>query len=174
MRRFASSVMIGVLAACGGEAPETRADAGSDAPAAKPAGDVETCSLLTPDEIEGAVSWKPDAGTAETYGSTRTCTYKGPKPGDVVVLVVSKPGPKGVSSSTEFADWRKKQIERQPDLKLTITPIEGLGVPAVQSASEGGTSATVEATKNGLLLGVTAKDLEPAKTLASKAAARLP
>lgn len=88
-----------------------------------------------------------------------------------VVLVVAKPVPK-VATSAAMAEWRKKQAERVPDIKVAVTPVEGLGAPAIRSDVDDG-PPTVEVAVSGLLLGVTAPTFDVAKALATKAIARL-
>jgi Protein of unknown function (DUF3558) len=168
-----------LLAGCGGDAPDARSEPASDAPRApskpsKPAAiNVEACELLTAEEIEAAAGWKPDSSAAESYGTTRTCTFQGPQPlTQTLVLIVSRPAPK-LESSTEMAEWRNRQAPRQPDLKMDITPVEGLGFPAVRSELPGSGNPTLEAAVGGMVLGVATADFEVAKALAPKAAARL-
>lgn len=57
--------------------------------------------------------------------------------------------------------------------RMLITPMEGLGVPAVRSELEGSSQPTIEAVVGRRLLGVTASDFEASKALVPKAAARL-
>ena len=57
--------------------------------------------------------------------------------------------------------------------EMLITPMEGLGVPAVRSELEGSSQPTIEAVVGRRLLGVTASDFEASKALVPKAAARL-
>ena len=58
-------------------------------------------------------------------------------------LVLAPNMPK-VSSSAEMAAWRSKQGTSFGDMKITITPIEGLSVPAIQNEVEGMGLVTVE------------------------------
>jgi hypothetical protein len=168
-----------LLAGCGGDAPDTRSEPASSEPApretSKPAAtEVAACDLLTPEEIEAAAGWKPDSSAADSYGTTRTCTYQGPRPlTQTVVLIVSRPAPP-LESSTKMAEWRNRQAPRQPDLKMEITPVEGLGFPAVKSGLPGSGNPTLEAAVGGMVLGVATADFEVAKALAPKAVARLP
>lgn len=174
MDRIAGSLLVGILiAGCGGESPESRAESETSPAKQKNAREIEACALLTSEEIQAATGWRPDSAEAETYGTTRTCVYRGPQPlTQSVVLVIATPAPE-LSSSAGLAEWRNRQVQRQPDLKMVITPVEGLGVPAVRSELEGSGSPTLEAAAGGLLLGVTTSDFEAAKALAPKAIARL-
>jgi hypothetical protein len=159
MTRFADILLLSLLAACGGGS-ESRSD-------------IDACTLLTAEEIQAAAGWAPDTSASKAYGTTRTCAYHGK---DVmkqsVVLVVATPAPE-VSTSAELAARRNEQAQRQPDIKMVITPIEGLGVPAVRSELEGSSQPTIEAVVGRRLLGVTASDFETSKALVPKAAARL-
>jgi hypothetical protein len=168
-----------LLAGCGGDSPDARSkpaarsDSASGATSKPAATKVEACALLTPEEIEAAAGWKPDSSAADSYGTTRTCTYQGPRPlTQTVVLIVSRPAPK-LESSTEMAEWRNRQAPRQPDLRMDITPVEGLGFPAVKSGLQGSGNPTLEAAVDGMVLGVATSDFEVAKALAPKAVARL-
>lgn len=160
-----------LIAACGGESAAGKADPASASGAGEE--DLDACTLLTSEEIQGAAGWTPDTTDAKTYGTTATCNYMGP---DVmkqsVVLVVARPAPK-VSSSAQFAERRTKSAQSDPTIKMAITPIEDLGMPAVRSEVEGSTTPTVEAVVGGRVLGVTTSSFESAKSLAAKAAARL-
>jgi hypothetical protein len=50
-----------------------------------------------------------------------------------------------VASSTEMAQWRSKQWTSFGDIKVAITPIEGVAVPAMRNEVKGGGLVTVEA-----------------------------
>jgi hypothetical protein len=159
-----------LLTACGGGS-----DAGAGGGSTADAGDedFDACTLLTAEEIQAATGWAPDTSAGKSYGTTRTCAYHGADAlKQSVVLVVARPAPK-VSSSADLAARRNEQAARTPDIKMAITPIEGLGVPAVRSEVEGSTNPTVEAVVGRYLLGVTASDFEASKALVPKAAARL-
>jgi hypothetical protein len=75
--------------------------------------------------------------------------------------------------AAEMAAWRSKQGTSFGDLKIIITPIEGLGVPAIRNEVEGKGLVTVEAAAKGMMLGVATSSLERSKALAMKALARL-
>jgi hypothetical protein len=174
MVRLSSSVVIlSFILGCGGEPAGKDNQSASTGSPSKSEATVDACTLLTVEEIEAVAGWKPGSPSSDTYGTTSTCTYPGPKPTESIVLVLARPAP-GVASSEAMADWRRKQVERQPDLKMTITPVEGLGVPAVQSQLDGTGTPTLELAKGGRMLGITAPSFDLAKALAPKAAARLP
>jgi hypothetical protein len=158
--RFADMLLLSLLlAACGGGS-ESRSD-------------IDACTLLTSEEIQAATGWAPDTSASRAYGTTRTCAYHGKDAvKQSVVLVVATPAPK-VSTSAELAARRNEQAQRQPDIKMVVTPMEGLGVPAVRSELEGSSQPTIEAVVGRRLLGVTATDFEASKALVPKAAARL-
>jgi hypothetical protein len=172
MARLTDGLLVALLlTGCGGGS-ESRADAQAGDGGGQ-GEDVDACALLTAEEIQAAAGWAPDTTDGRTYGTTNTCNYMGQ---DVskqsVVLVVARPAPK-VSSSAELAAQRTEAAKREPDIKMTFTPIEDLGVPAVRSDVEGSPDATVEAVVGRRLLGVTTSDFEVAKTLAGKAVPRL-
>ena len=162
-----------LLAACGGGDSSSRSETGSVSAGAADDQDVDACSLLTSDEIQAAMGWTPDTSSGKSYGTTTTCAYHGKDAvKQSVVLVLARPAPK-VSTSAELAERRNEQAKRQPDIKMVITPLEGLGVPAVRSELEGSPQPTIEAVVGGRLLGVTTSDFEASKALVPKAAARL-
>ena len=170
MGRAHSLLAALLLTACGGGS-----DAGAGGGSTADAGDedLDACTLLTGEEIQAATGWAPDTSAGKSYGTTRTCAYHGADAlKQSVVLVVARPAPK-VSSSAELAARRNEQAARQPDIKMVITPVEGLGVPAVRSEVAGSSNPTVEAVVGRWLLGVTASDFESSKALVPKAAARL-
>lgn len=176
MSRPARIFLTGLLVvACGGgSAPDSSAQAGSRPAKKSDTSKIDACSLLTTEEIEAAAGWKPGAPDADTHGTTKTCTYHGPKAlTQSVVLVVATPAPK-LESSSAMAEWRGKQAARYPDIKMVFKPIEGLGAPAISSELEGSGKPSLEVAKNGLLLNVTASSLEEAQALAAKAIPRLP
>jgi len=170
MARPYSHLAVLLFIACGGGV-DSRADGGSTADAGDE--DFDACALLTAEEIQAATGWAPDTSAGKAYGTTRTCAYHGQDAlKQSVVLVVARPAPK-VSSSAEFAARRNQQAQRTPDIKMVITPVEGLGMPAIRSEIEGASYPTVEAVVGGRLLGVTASNFESTKALVPKAAARL-
>jgi hypothetical protein len=155
-----------VVTACGGESSESQTSSKG--------ADIDACALLTAEEIQAAAGWTPVAPKGETYGSTKTCSYVGPNAmTQTIALVVARPAPK-VSTSAELAARRNEAAKREPSIKMVITPIEGLGKPAVRSDVEGGSTATVEVVVGRHLLAVGTSDFEVAKALASKALARMP
>jgi hypothetical protein len=171
MTRLSDFLLLSLLlTACGGD-PESRSETASAGKVEDE--DVDACTLLTPDEIKAATGWVPDTSASKSYGTTSTCAYHGEDPmKQSVVLVVARPAPK-VSTSGELAARRNEQAQRQPDIKMVITPVEGLGVPAVRSEVEGSEHPTIEAVVGKRLLGVTTSDFETTKALVPKAAARL-
>jgi hypothetical protein len=161
-----------LVAACGGgsDSPPDRAEAGAGS---KQNDDFEACALLTFEEIQAAAGWAPDTSDGDTHGTTKTCAYHGPDAlKQSVVLVVARPAPK-VSSSAELAERRKQAAASSPEIKMTFTPVEGLGMPAVRSEVEGSSTPTLELIVGNRVLGVTSPDFEATKALAPKAAARL-
>jgi hypothetical protein len=130
------------------------------------------CELLTTSEVARAAGWKPSAPTADTYGSTATCQFTGNAlKHETVVVVVSTPVPK-FANSTAMAAWRTERGKRHPELATAVSPVEGLGAPAIRS-EDSSAPPTVEAAVNGRLLGITAPTLAAAQALAKTAIALL-
>jgi len=174
MRRLVRCLPLALLlAACGGDARESRAEGGSGGGSSNDE-DFDPCALVTSEEIQATLGWAPDTSSAKDYGSTKTCLYNGP---DVMkqslVLVIARPAP-NVSSSAELVERRTKAAQSDPSIKMVFTPIEDLGRPAVRSEVEGAPAPTVEVVVGRHLLGVTTSDFETAKAIAAKAADRLP
>jgi hypothetical protein len=161
------------VAACASEAP--RASAAQEAKPRKDASGIDACTLLTSEDIEKAAGWKPDAADPETHGRTATCTFHRADGAKVqsIVLVIS-PATRTLESSAAMADWRTKQVARHPELKLTVQPVEGLGLPAISTSAEDDPVPTLEASAKGLLVSVRSSSLDVSKALAAKAIARLP
>ncbi len=178
--RFAHvSAVLGLgLAACGsgGDSPRSIAASAASRPeAAKPAPKIDACSLLTAEEIEAVVGWKPAKAEPSSYGGTAVCNFYGPKGMSQSVSLLVAPGMPNVASSTEMAQWRQQQTKGYGDIKFIIEPVEGLGVPAIRNEiGEVPGSATIEAAANGVLLDVTSSTIAEAKALAAKAIKRLP
>jgi Protein of unknown function (DUF3558) len=169
-------LLVTLCTACGEGEPQ-RASAASPAsqPELSKAPKVDACSLLTSEEIEAAVGWKLMKAEPSSYGATAVCNFSGPQEFAQSVSLVVAPGMPEVGSSAEMVEWRRKQVEGgYGDVKFIITPIEGLGFPAIQNAIEGTGLAAIEVAAKGFLLDVTTSTLEQSKALASKALARLP
>jgi hypothetical protein len=142
------------------------------APGAAQARGVKPCDLLTTSEVATAAGWTPSAPEAKTYGSTATCQFTGNAlKHETVVVVLSKPVPK-FANSAAMAAWRTERGKRHPELATAVSPLEGLGAPAIRS-EDSSAPPTVEAAVNGRLLVVTAQTLEAAQALAKTAIARL-
>ncbi len=174
MQSWMRTALVGLLvAACASEAPQSGVAQGSKP--RKDASGIDACALLTPEDIEGAAGWRPDAADPETHGRTATCSYHRADGAKVqtVVLIVS-PGMRVLESSAAMAEWRTQQAARHPDIKLVIHPIEGLGVPAISNQAKDDAAPTLEASAKGLLVAVRSSSLEVSKALAAKAIARLP
>ena len=162
------------LAACAG---------GKDQPAPGTAGEessanrstVGACSLLTPEEIASVTGAQAALVTPDTFGTVGTCNYNVAGEMMPVVSVILAPNMPDVSSSEEMVAWRKSQIgSSYGDIKFIITPVAGLGVPAIRNEVEGVGMVTVEAAAKGMLVDVTTESLEKSMALMPKALARLP
>jgi hypothetical protein len=135
------------------------------------AGAPSPCKLLTTSEVAAAVGWKPTDPKEKTYGTTSTCTFTGNAlKHQTVVLVISKPAPK-VASSAAFAALRTERAKKL-ELDTKVTPMEGLGAPAIRSEDEG-SPPTLEAVVKGRVLGVSAATFEAAQALARAAIPRM-
>jgi hypothetical protein len=170
----ACAVLFGAAACGGGETPGAgTASAPAQAPA-KTASAIDACALLTLDEIRAATGTKVAAAKPGAYGGTTTCNYEEADAMSPAVSLILAPGMPKVASSTEMADWRRKQTAGYGDVKFIIEPVEGLGVPAIRNDIEGVSMGTLEVAVKGMLLDVVTPSLEQSKALAAKAMARLP
>jgi hypothetical protein len=173
MVRYTRGLVVAMLVAgCGGESAKSDQTPGSGGSAAVNDEDFDACSLLTTDEIQSAAGWAPDTSKSDTYGTTKVCSYSGPEMKQSIAIVVARPAPK-VSSSAELAERRNQALAKEPSIKMTITPIEDLGMPAVRSQVEGSEDPTVEVVVGRHLLGVSAGSFEASKALAAKAAGKM-
>ncbi len=180
MRPIAGLVTLLMLSAAGCGGGDTSREAAAGAATAKvdagrPSATVDACSLLTMEEIAAVTGAKVADIKPDTHGTVGTCNYEVPTGLIPVVSVVLAPNMPDVGTSAEMASWRSKQAGTSfGDIKITITPIEGLGVPAIRNEVEGTGLVTVEAAAKGMLLSVTTSSLEMSKALMPKALARLP
>ncbi len=150
------------------------AQAGAVAAAAKrPAPTPEICALLTPAEIAAVTGTKPGDGKPKDYGATATCNWIAPDGFTPVATVVLSQGMPPMASSAALAEWRLRDGNSYAGIEFKVTPVEGLGVPAVRNEVEGTGLVAVESAVNGVLLAVTTSKLETSKALATKALARL-
>lgn len=136
---------------------------------------IDPCTLLTNEEIEAAAGWKVVKTEPSQYGDTRVCNAYGYGPGGVpqtVAVTIAARMP-AVASSAAMAEWRSAQGSPVGDMKITVTPVEGLGVPAIQSQVEGTPIVGVEAAAKGMLLIVSSMNSETSRQLMPKALARL-
>ena len=168
------ALMTLLVAGCGGGAAQDapRAAAASGKPAQSAIG---VCTLLTAEEIASVTGARVADIKPDTFGTVGTCNYGVPNEPLPVVSVVLAPNMPDVANSAEMASWRSRQAGTSyGDLKIIITPIEGLGVPAIRNEVEGVGLVTVEAAAKGMLVDVTTSSLEMSKALMPKALARLP
>jgi hypothetical protein len=166
-----------LCAGCSGSDAPRSASSAAQSPqtaAVKTESKLDLCSLLTADEIEAVTGAKVVEAKAEGHGAVGTCNYQAANELLPVVSLVLAPGMPNVSSSEEMAAWRSKQSMSFGDIKVTITPIEGLGVPAIRNEVEGLGLVTIEAAAKGRLLDVTTSSLDKSKALVPKALARVP
>ena len=160
------------MAGCGGEAAKDGAVVKGEPTKSRT---VEACSLLTPEEIAAVTSAKVADIKPVMYGSVGTCNYEVSNVPLPVVSILLAPNMPDVATSAEMVDWRTKQVgSGYAGIKFIITPVEGLGVPAIRNEVEGAGLVTIEAAAKGWLLDVTTSSLEMSKALMPKALARLP
>jgi len=174
-----ANVLVGMtlaaLAWAGGDGSKaSEAAAAGKTESVKPASQIDVCALLTPGEIAAVTGSKVGEIKPDAHGAVGTCNYQAGEQLFPVVSLVLAPSMPKVSSSAEMAAWRSKQGTSFGDVKITIAPIEGLGVPAIRNEVEGTGLVTVEAAAKGMLLDVTTSSLEKSKALALKAIARIP
>jgi hypothetical protein len=173
--RFTHMALITLLVGgCGGgaaqDAPRTAAAGGKPAESA-----IEVCALLTAEEIASVTGARVADIKPDGFGTVGTCNYSVPNEPLPVVSLVLAPNMPDVATSAEMARWRSQQAGTSyGDLKIIITPIEGLGVPAIRNEVEGMGLVTVEAAAKGMLVDVTTSSLDMSKALMPKALARLP
>jgi hypothetical protein len=141
---------------------------------------IDPCALLTSEEIEAALGWKVDTTESKSYGAAGTCTYASATPysskGMQQLAVVVGSGAPDLDSSKAMAAWRLEQYsgDAYKDLKPVVLPVEGLGVPAIQNGLDVDLAFGIELLVGDKLLTLSLFDtLDPARTLAEKALARL-
>ena len=142
------ALLAGLLLGCGGK---DAAPGDSAAAAAVPtAGSFDPCALLTQDEVQAALGWAVAKATPSARGDLGSCAYVSEKSNTVVPFEQLDVGittcftnlacstldmPKSFGSSGAMVEARKKAYEESGNAKylemVTITPVEGLGVPAI-------------------------------------------
>lgn len=137
-------LLVMPLVGCGrGDQPPA---ASATVGAVSSAGSFDPCALLTTDEVQAVVTWKVVNTSPNPSGNWGNCFYRGEKgstvlpPEEVEAGVIrcftnfpcASDMPKRFSSSAEMVAYRKKLYEGSIyNLSADITPIEGLGVPAL-------------------------------------------
>jgi hypothetical protein len=172
---LAAGMLALLPAACGNGEPVAAAQ---PRPVAADQPGMDPCALLTSAEIEAALGWKVDTAESKSYGATGTCTYASATPysptGLQQLAVVVGSGAPVLDSSEAMAAWRLEQYsgDAYKDLEPIVLPVEGLGVPAIQNGFEG--MLGIELLVGDRLLTLSLfETLEPARTLAEKALARM-
>lgn len=132
-----------LLLGCGRSSPQPE-ESGAQAVAASSSFD--PCALLTKEEVGAAVGWTVVKATPYVTGERGHCVYQGEKgkavlpPEEVDAGVIpcwpnfpcQSDMPKSFGSSAALASYRTKLYEGNAyNLDPEITPIEGLGVPAL-------------------------------------------
>ena len=143
-RRGATLLFAAGLVGCTrGDQPPATSAAGR---AAASAGSIDPCALLTPGEIQSVVNWTVANTKPYADGDHGHCVYEGdkgmsvlpPEQVDAGVLPCftnfpcASDQPERFSSSAELVAYRRKLYEGNAyGLDPAITPVEGMGVPAL-------------------------------------------
>jgi hypothetical protein len=172
---YTAGVLVYLLCACGNS---ESAQSGTQAAVPAQQATIDVCTLLTSAEIESALGWKVATTESKSYGETGSCTYASATPysaqGLQQLAVLVGFGAPELASSEAMAEWRLAQYsdDSYKDLNPLVLPVEGLGVPAIQNGLDG--SFGIELLVDGKLLTLSLfETLEPARTLAEKAMARM-
>lgn len=165
---FAGTAALSLLA-CGGGSPNG-APASKAVPAVA-ASDFDPCQLLTADEIQSSLAWRPDSARGSVYGTTGTCNHFGPGGMSQQVTVVVGQGMRAIATSADMATWRKEQYKGY-DVGAIVEPIEGLGVPAIRNEVAG--LVSIEMVVAGKLVSVGAMSpLDRVRNLAAVVVSRV-
>jgi hypothetical protein len=146
---YLTALLVAVSISCG--APESPPPEAPPAEAASAAsGSLDPCGLLTKAEIESQVSWTVVKSTPYPNGDRGHCQHEGAggmgglEQADVGVLECftnfpcRSDMPKVFASSAALVDYRKKLYEGSGSpVEAGITPVEGLGVPALMHEMAG-------------------------------------
>jgi hypothetical protein len=149
LRMVPASVFLVFLLGCGGK-DAAPAGAAAEAPATPAASSFDPCALLTNEEVQAALGWVVAKASPSVNGNMGGCMYESEKSNMVVPFEQLNVGvtmcftnlacstfdmPKSFSSSGAMVEARKKAYEESGNAKylemVTITPVEGLGVPAI-------------------------------------------
>lgn len=178
-RRHAALVLLAGAAACGGK---------PDAPAPPPppaAAAFDHCTLLTADEIQAALGWRPTEVTPISANNAGHCKYQAnptavPAPqtvrAGIGVCPTNMPCTElpDFATSAELAAYRKKGYEGggMAGLDPVIEAIEGMGVPAIRHELAGLQAIEMVIGGKRLAYVETWGSAEVAKALAEKVLAR--
>ena len=175
LKWLVAGVLVLLCVACGNGEPAGTVPSGQ---AVAQETSIDPCALLTSEEIETVLGWKVDTAESKSYGATGTCTWSSATPfaaaGWQQLSLVLGYGAPDLSSSEAMAKWRFEQYsgDAPEGLKVLVLPVEGLGVPAIQSGPEA--FFGIELLVGSKLLTLSPfKTLEPARSLAEKALARM-
>ena len=158
-----------VLLACGEATPDA-SQAAKGAPAPQATG-LDPCQLLTADEIQSRLAWRPDSARGSGYGTTGTCNHFGPGGMAQQVTLVVGQGMRAMATSADMAAWRKEQYKGY-DVGAIVEPIEGLGVPAIRNEVAG--LVSIEMVVAGKLVSVGAmSQLDKVRDLAALVVPRI-
>jgi hypothetical protein len=143
------------LSACSGGKPDAQpgADAAKQVAAAN-TNSWDPCALLSADEVQAAVGWKPSTVKPYTRGDLGSCTYTGPRGNEFTAAGAPQKVEAGIGicptnmpcqELPEFAsseDMVKYRRDLYKDTNLggvnpSIVAIQGLGVPAIEHEMAG-------------------------------------
>jgi len=164
-----------LLVACG---DANEADKSPPAQVSSQEKGINSCALLTNEEIEAALGWKVATAEARDFGATGACTYSSSTPysaqGFQQLSLVIGDGLVDISNSEAMAQWRLGQYsgESAKNPSLIVKPLEGLGVPAIQNGMA--SMFGIEIAVGDKLVTLSPFDaLAPAQALAAKVIARV-
>ena len=146
MRHVVLMVAVVIAVSCGGGSEPVEQAAPATSPP-RASASFDPCSLMTREEVQAAVGWTVTQTKPIPQGALGHCVYsgegmtaEGPREVDLGIGVCFSNMPCGAglpafASSAELAAYRRKGYEGSTilgDLKPTIEPVEGLGVPAIR------------------------------------------
>jgi len=185
-----SAVAVWLLAACGGQdtpPPAVAEDEPAATASARPAsGSFDPCTLLTKEEVAAAVGWQPvKVESVPWEDGMGKCQFAGGKSGlmppqelEAGILKCPTNMPcyedlPNFASSKELAAWRTKLYEGSPYAGVaTITPLEGMRVPAIDH-DMGVHAIEMYIARNRLAYVQTWAGADTARALAEKVLARI-
>lgn len=168
MKRTSILIVVAVIGCGSNSEVQNQAPAAAQQPA-----NSAVCSLLTSGEVLAATGW-PRLTTIDSTSVKGACNFRGPVEMNDVVGILVASGLPAMSSSQDLVQFRSKNIGPDDPIKPEITPLDGLGIPAVRNQIEGMPLVTIEAAKQGVLVSLTAPSFDIARGLMPKLLGRMP